>query len=53
MGKIRTVTITGADGTKIVHNRQLPNRPCLLVELKQHCGEKLPSDFPREPITEG
>ena len=50
--KSRTVTITGADGTKIVHSRQLPDRPRLLMELKQHCGENLPSDFPREPITE-
>jgi hypothetical protein len=47
----RTVTITGADGTKIVHSRQLPDRPRLLMELKVHCGEKLPSDFPREPIS--
>ena len=51
-GKSRTVTITGADGTRIVHGRQLPDRPRLLIELKQHCGENLPSDFPREPITE-
>jgi hypothetical protein len=50
--KSRTVTITGADGTKIIHGRQLPDRPRLLMELKQHCGENLPSDFPREPITE-
>jgi hypothetical protein len=25
--KSRTVTITGADGTNIVHSRQLPDRP--------------------------
>jgi hypothetical protein len=47
--KSRTVTITGADGTKIVHSRQLPDRPRLLMELKNRCGEKLPPDFPREP----
>jgi hypothetical protein len=47
--KSRTVTITGADGTKIVHSRQLPDRPGLLVTLKDHCGENLPPDFPREP----
>jgi hypothetical protein len=47
--KRRTVTITGADGTKIVHSRQLPDRPRLLMELKNRCGEKLPPDFPREP----
>jgi hypothetical protein len=49
--KNRTVTITGADGTKIVHSRQLPDRPRLLLELKQGCGEQLPADFPREPVS--
>lgn len=48
--KSRTVTITGADGTKIVHSRQLADRPRFLLELKRHCGENLPQDFPREPI---
>ena len=46
--KSRTVTIAGADGTKIVHSRQLPDRPALLMTLKEHCGENLPPDFPRE-----
>lgn len=41
-----TVTITGADGTKIVHDSRLPDRPRLLLELKQRCGENLPPDFP-------
>jgi Bacterial PH domain len=45
-GKSRTVTITGSDGTKIVHSRVLPDRPRLLIELRHHCGENLPSDFP-------
>jgi hypothetical protein len=49
--KSRTVTITGADGTKIVHSRQLPDRPSFLRALKDHCGEKLPPGFPREPGT--
>ena len=48
--KSRTVTITGVDGTKIVHSRQLADRPRLLLELKRHCGENLPPDFPKEPI---
>jgi hypothetical protein len=51
-GKSRTVTITGSDGTQIVHSRVLPDRPRLLIELKQHCSENLPSDFPREQITD-
>ena len=46
--KSHTVTITGGDGTKIIHSRQLPDRQRLLAELKHHCGENLPSDFPRE-----
>lgn len=47
--KNRTVTITGANRTKIIHSRQLPDRARLLSELKRHCGENLPPDFPREP----
>ena len=50
--KSRMVTITGADGTKIVHGRELPDRPRLLVEIRHYCGENLPSDFPREPTTD-
>jgi hypothetical protein len=49
--KSRTVTITGVGGTKIVHFRQLPDRLTFLRALKDHCGEKLPPDFPREPST--
>jgi len=49
--KSRTVTITGADGTKIVHAQQLADRPRLLSELRHHCGDSLPQDFPREPVT--
>ena len=48
--KSRTVTVTSADGKKIVHSRQLADRPRFLLELKQHCGENLPPDFPRESI---
>lgn len=47
--KDRMVTITGADGTKIVYSRFLADRPRLLLELKQRCGEDLPPDFPQEP----
>ena len=46
----RAVTITGADGTRVVHTHQLPDRPRLLMELKVHCGENLPPDFPRESV---
>jgi hypothetical protein len=46
----RTVSITGRDGTRILHMGQLVDRPRLLLELKQHCGEDLPPDFPCEPL---
>jgi len=46
----RIVTVTGANGMKIVHSAPLADRPRFLLELKQHCGENLPPDFPREPI---
>lgn len=49
--KSRRVTVTGADGIKIVHSRQLPDRPRLLSELKRRCGEQLPTDFPGEPVS--
>jgi len=49
-GKGRTVTVKGANGTTIVHSGELPDRPRFLLELKQHCGENLPPDFPREPV---
>jgi hypothetical protein len=42
------VTISGADGTKIVHTRQLPDRERFMAEIRRHCGENLPSGFPNE-----
>jgi len=48
--KERAVTIVGLDGTKIVHSTMLAGRSRLLLELKQHCSENLPPDFPREAI---
>jgi hypothetical protein len=48
--KSRIMTITGCDGTKIVHTSVLPDRTRLLLELRHYCGDNLPSDFPREPI---
>jgi len=48
--KSGTVTIVGGDGTRIIHSREMADRPRLLLELKRHCGENLPSDFPREHL---
>lgn len=46
--KERTITIVAADGTKIEHSSRLADRPRLLLELRQHCGQDLPEDFPSE-----
>lgn len=43
-----TITITGIDRTKIVHSNRLPDRSRLLLELRRHCDENLPADFPAE-----
>lgn len=40
------VTVIGADKTKIIHSSRLPDRPRFLLEIKRHCGENLPADFP-------
>jgi hypothetical protein len=47
--KGQTVSIKAVDGTTIRHTGQQVDRPRLLLELKQRCGEDLPPDFPREP----
>jgi hypothetical protein len=40
------VTVIGADKTKIIHSGRLPDRPRFLLEIKRHCGENLPAEFP-------
>jgi hypothetical protein len=45
----RIVAIRGDDGTRIVHTGQQVDRERLLVELKHHCGDELPPDFPNPP----
>jgi hypothetical protein len=45
----RTVTIQGEDSIRIVHTGQQVDRARLLVELKHHCGDDLPPEFPGEP----
>lgn len=47
--KNKLLMVTGADGTKIVHTRQLPDRNRLLEELCKHCGEKVPVEL--RPVT--
>jgi len=48
--KDHTFTITSTDGTKIVHTGFLADRPRLLLEIKQHCSDELPPDFPGESL---
>ena len=50
--KDRSITIKGADGTKIVHTGFLADRMGLLLELKQYCCEKLPLDLSRESLND-
>jgi hypothetical protein len=51
-GKLgQTVTIKSSGGKKITHSFQLADRPRFLAELKRRCGEELPEDFPREPMS--
>lgn len=44
------VTVIGADKTKIIHSRRLPDRPRFLLEIKRHCGENLPAGFPSRDV---
>lgn len=48
--KFSMITITGTDGTEIIHSWLLADRPRLLLEIQKHCAENLPPDFPREPV---
>ena len=43
-----TIAIQGEDGTRVVHTGQQVDRARLLVELKHHCGDDLPPEFPGE-----
>jgi hypothetical protein len=47
--KRRTVTITGQMERRSFTLAICQTRSRLLMELRDHCGEKLPPDFPREP----
>jgi hypothetical protein len=46
--RIRIVTVTSSDGTEIVFSKGHADRPRLLREIKQHCGQNFPADFPVE-----
>jgi hypothetical protein len=42
----RTVVVQGDNGRRIVHTGQQVDRARLLVEIKHHCGDELPPEFP-------
>ena len=46
------IKITSKDGTKIIPTDLLAGEKRLLQEIKSHCGEQLPPDFPREEIAD-
>jgi hypothetical protein len=45
------VTIIGENGSEIVHTFMLVDRPRLLLEIREHCGDELPADFPKEALS--
>jgi hypothetical protein len=42
------VTLKGSRRSKIVYTNIYPDRPRFLLEIKRHCGNDLPSNFPIE-----
>jgi len=52
--KHKRVTVTGTNGAKIVHTRQLPDKARFLAELEVHCPSKMPGAPPKQvaaPVT--
>lgn len=45
------ITVIGLHRTKIVHTNMYPDRARFLFEIRNHCGDNLPPDFPGEPLT--
>lgn len=43
-----SVTVIGSDRRRIVYTNIYPDRPRFLLEIKRHCGDNLPSNFPNE-----
>lgn len=48
----KMIMIRSASGTKIAYAGEPENRSQFLNEIKRHCGDQLPADFPREPLEE-
>lgn len=45
-----SITIKSSNGARIIHTIFLSGRSLLLRELKLHCGDELPANFPGEAL---
>ena len=46
----RAVTVIGSGRRKIMYTNLYPDRTRFLLEIKKHCGDDLPPDFPSEKL---
>lgn len=44
------ITVIGSGRRKILHTNMYPDRTRFLLEIKRHCGDDLPPDFPNEKL---
>jgi hypothetical protein len=44
------ITVIGLHRSKIVYTNIYPDRAQFLIEIRNHCGDNLPSNFPGEPL---
>jgi hypothetical protein len=47
------VTVIGSGRRKFVYTNVYPDRPRFLFEIKKHCGDDLPSNFPNQEMNSG
>jgi len=47
------ITVIGPNHSRIVYTNLYPDRSRFLLEIERHCGENLPSNFPRTPLNSG
>jgi len=46
----KAITVIGRGRRKILHTNVYPDRTRFLLEIKRHCGDDLPPDFPNENL---
>lgn len=44
------ITVIGPGRSRILYTNVYPDRARFLIEIKKHCGDNLPPDFPSEPL---